>query len=53
VALVIPDAGQYNEMFGPKIAQAGAKNYGPSQNKFIFHGFFKNWQGNVKFYIIK
>jgi len=55
VALVIPDAGQYNETFGPKIAQAGGENFGPSDNKYIAHGFGgERWhRGLIKFYIIK
>ena len=55
VALVIPDAGQYNETFGPKIAQAGAENFGPKDNKYIVDGFGnERWNGGlIKFYMIK
>jgi len=55
VALVIPDAGQYNETFGPKIAQAGGENFGPKNNKYIVHGFGdERWNGGlIKFYMIK
>ncbi len=55
VALVIPDGNTYKSNLGPKIAQAGAENIGPSKKDgYIRKGFGINWaKMGIKYYIIK
>ena len=53
VALVVPDAEDYDPTLGPHISQAGTTNYSPSDNKYVRDTFPSAW-GNeeVEFYIL-
>ncbi len=54
VALVIPDNGSYDPNRGPRIAQAGWRNYNTKANAYVNKGFGGSWKKKkVEFYLFE